>query len=132
MIMLAAAVAIAATTMVASSKVGRTLPGVRDIEFGQRRPGWAKAPLASTRPVAANAPLVRMCRRMEIAVHRSSRSPFRFWPLAAMAIPDLSSYQRLRGREGIGLGDAKLAGAAGVWLDWPSISRHWRRWRSAW
>jgi len=49
-----------------------------------------------------------------------------------MAIPDLSSYQRLRGREGIGLGYAKLAGAAGVWLDWPSISRHWRRWRSAW
>jgi hypothetical protein len=34
--MLAAAVAIAATTMVAASKVGRALPGVRDIEFGQR------------------------------------------------------------------------------------------------
>jgi leader peptidase (prepilin peptidase)/N-methyltransferase len=30
-------------------------------------------------------------------------------------------YRRLRGREGIGLGDVKLAGVAGAWLDWPTI-----------
>ena len=30
-------------------------------------------------------------------------------------------YHRLRGRQGIGLGDVKLAGVAGVWLDWPII-----------
>jgi leader peptidase (prepilin peptidase) / N-methyltransferase len=30
-------------------------------------------------------------------------------------------YRQLRGREGIGLGDVKLAGVAGAWLDWPSI-----------
>jgi leader peptidase (prepilin peptidase)/N-methyltransferase len=30
-------------------------------------------------------------------------------------------YRRLRGREGIGLGDVKLAGVAGVWLDWAII-----------
>jgi leader peptidase (prepilin peptidase) / N-methyltransferase len=30
-------------------------------------------------------------------------------------------YARLRGREGIGLGDVKLAGAAGVWLAWSTI-----------
>ena len=30
-------------------------------------------------------------------------------------------YRRLRGREGMGLGDVKLAGVAGVWLDWASL-----------
>ena len=30
-------------------------------------------------------------------------------------------YRRVRGREGIGLGDVKLAGVAGVWLDWGTI-----------
>jgi len=30
-------------------------------------------------------------------------------------------YQRWRGREGIGLGDVKLAAVAGVWLDWSII-----------
>jgi leader peptidase (prepilin peptidase) / N-methyltransferase len=32
-----------------------------------------------------------------------------------------AAYRRWRGREGIGLGDVKLAGVAGVWLDWPTI-----------
>jgi len=31
------------------------------------------------------------------------------------------AYLRLRRREGIGLGDVKLAGVAGLWLDWPMI-----------
>jgi leader peptidase (prepilin peptidase)/N-methyltransferase len=30
-------------------------------------------------------------------------------------------YRRLRGRHGIGLGDVKLAGVAGVWLDWSIV-----------
>jgi leader peptidase (prepilin peptidase)/N-methyltransferase len=31
------------------------------------------------------------------------------------------AYRWLRGRQGIGLGDIKLAAVAGVWLDWPMI-----------
>jgi leader peptidase (prepilin peptidase) / N-methyltransferase len=37
-----------------------------------------------------------------------------FWSLR-------SAYRHLRGRDGMGLGDVKLAGVAGVWLDWPMI-----------
>ncbi len=32
------------------------------------------------------------------------------------------AYRRIRQREGIGLGDVKLAAVAGVWLDWMSIA----------
>jgi leader peptidase (prepilin peptidase)/N-methyltransferase len=31
------------------------------------------------------------------------------------------AYRRLRRREGMGLGDVKLAAVAGVWLDWPNL-----------
>ncbi|SFK11387.1 prepilin peptidase [Methylocapsa palsarum] len=39
--------------------------------------------------------------------------------LAAAFFALAEIYRRLRGRDGIGLGDVKLAAVAGVWLDWP-------------
>jgi leader peptidase (prepilin peptidase)/N-methyltransferase len=41
--------------------------------------------------------------------------------LALMFFALREIHGRLRGREGIGLGDVKLAGVAGVWLDWLTI-----------
>jgi leader peptidase (prepilin peptidase)/N-methyltransferase len=41
--------------------------------------------------------------------------------LAAGFLALRALYRRIRGREGIGLGDVKLAGVAGVWLQWATI-----------
>ncbi len=41
--------------------------------------------------------------------------------LALMFLALRAFYMRLRGREGIGLGDVKLAAVAGVWLGWTAI-----------
>jgi leader peptidase (prepilin peptidase)/N-methyltransferase len=41
--------------------------------------------------------------------------------MAALFLALRFAYRRWRGREGIGLGDVKLAGVAGIWLDWPSL-----------
>jgi leader peptidase (prepilin peptidase)/N-methyltransferase len=49
------------------------------------------------------------------------------WTLVRGAAPAVvffalrSAYRRWRGRDGIGLGDVKLAAVAGIWLDWPII-----------
>jgi leader peptidase (prepilin peptidase) / N-methyltransferase len=49
------------------------------------------------------------------------------WAVLRGAVPALAflgvraGYRRWRGLEGIGLGDVKLAGVAGVWLDWQTI-----------
>jgi leader peptidase (prepilin peptidase)/N-methyltransferase len=43
---------------------------------------------------------------------------------AAIALPFLTLmvlYRRWRGRDGLGLGDVKLAAVAGAWLDWTTI-----------
>jgi leader peptidase (prepilin peptidase) / N-methyltransferase len=41
--------------------------------------------------------------------------------LAAVFLLIRYTYRRLRGRDGIGLGDIKLAGVAGAWLDWSML-----------
>jgi leader peptidase (prepilin peptidase)/N-methyltransferase len=50
-----------------------------------------------------------------VAVLRGLGVAVAFWILRA-------GYVRLRGREGIGLGDIKLAGVAGIWLDLLAIA----------
>jgi len=47
---------------------------------------------------------------------------FRGALLAALFLAIRIGYRRIRGREGIGLGDVKLAAVAGAWLDWPSMA----------
>ena len=41
--------------------------------------------------------------------------------MAAIFLAFRHGYRQLRGHEGMGLGDVKLAGVAGVWLDWTSL-----------
>ena len=41
--------------------------------------------------------------------------------LALVFLAIRETYVRLRGRDGLGLGDVKLAGVAGVWLGWTAI-----------
>jgi len=50
-----------------------------------------------------------------VAVLRGLGVAVAFWLLR-------EAYVRLRGREGIGLGDIKLAAVAGVWLDLPAVA----------
>jgi leader peptidase (prepilin peptidase)/N-methyltransferase len=49
-----------------------------------------------------------------IAVARGAVLALLFYALRTL-------YRRLRGRQGIGLGDVKLAAVAGAWLNWPTM-----------
>ncbi len=42
--------------------------------------------------------------------------------LALLFLAVRAAYQALRGRQGIGLGDVKLAAVAGVWVDWQMMA----------
>jgi leader peptidase (prepilin peptidase)/N-methyltransferase len=61
---------------------------------------WANAPYAAVEAVG-------------LAVLRGAALALLFFGLRTI-------YSRLRGRDGIGLGDVKLAGVGGAWLDWLS------------
>ncbi len=60
---------------------------------------------------AASADLGTYLENIMLAALRGAMLAFAFYLLRA-------AYFRLRGRQGIGLGDVKLAAAAGAWLDW--------------
>ena len=51
---------------------------------------------------------------LALALLRGAMLGLLFWLLREL-------YAWLRGREGLGLGDVKLAVAAGIWLDWPAM-----------
>jgi len=57
---------------------------------------------------------VQLPESLAIGALRGAATMFFFWMLRWL-------YSRLRGREGLGLGDVKLAFVAGAWLDWTMI-----------
>lgn len=52
------------------------------------------------------------------AMEATALAALRGAALALVFLAVRAAYQWLRGRQGIGLGDVKLAAVAGVWLDW--------------
>jgi leader peptidase (prepilin peptidase)/N-methyltransferase len=54
-------------------------------------------------------------------LHAAAWALLRGAATAAVFLGVRAAYRWWRGRDGIGLGDVKLAGVAGVWLDWPTI-----------
>ena len=57
------------------------------------------------------------CEPGEAILHALLRAAVMFLAFFAFR----AGYRRLRGVEGIGLGDVKLAAVAGVWLDWVDL-----------
>ena len=55
-----------------------------------------------------------MAQAVVLSTVRGAVLALMFWGLRA-------AYTRVRGREGMGLGDVKLAGAGGMWLGWQAI-----------
>jgi leader peptidase (prepilin peptidase)/N-methyltransferase len=77
-------------------------------------------PNAVTLPLAAAGLLVAWLLDPASAWHHLAGAAGMYLAFAAVA----AGYRRLRGREGLGMGDAKLAAAAGAWTSWtgaPSV-----------
>jgi leader peptidase (prepilin peptidase)/N-methyltransferase len=54
-------------------------------------------------------------------VHASAERMFRGAVSASVFLAIKIGYEKLRGRRGLGMGDVKLMGIAGAWLDWLTI-----------
>jgi leader peptidase (prepilin peptidase)/N-methyltransferase len=71
-----------------------------------------------TLPLIAAGLIVATLLDTETAADHAVGAVVGFAALFALAV----AYQRIRGREGLGLGDAKLLAAAGAWVSWTGLA----------
>jgi leader peptidase (prepilin peptidase)/N-methyltransferase len=78
-------------------------------------------PNAATAPAFLLALVHSVVRDQSLIMEPLVFAALRALALAVMFLALREIHWRLRGREGLGLGDVKLAGVAGAWLDWTTI-----------
>jgi leader peptidase (prepilin peptidase)/N-methyltransferase len=78
-------------------------------------------PNAATAPAFALALVHSIVLDPTMSIEPVAIAALRGLVLALMFLALRAIHWRWRGREGLGLGDVKLAGVAGAWLDWPTI-----------
>jgi leader peptidase (prepilin peptidase)/N-methyltransferase len=78
-------------------------------------------PNVATAPAFVLALVYSVVRDPVSVIEPMAHATLRALVLALMFLLLREIHRRLRGREGIGLGDVKLAGVAGAWLDWLTI-----------
>lgn len=78
---------------------------------------WYLLPNVLTGPLAVGGLLVAWLVQPSMLIHHVAGAAIGFFALTALQW----SYRRLRGREGLGAGDARLLGAIGAWVGWQGL-----------